>query len=130
MTLPLCQRRRGADRTIRLFSGFGGQPCEIDANPLDRRGRTRISCRRAAPIRQLLLWECHYDEVTVSLPLADEPHRPGACPGFREACRPGRPHQPDRAAHRAASAGQLAAIVRFGRRRTMYERLFALIQFR
>ncbi|WP_162999305.1 hypothetical protein [Burkholderia sp. Nafp2/4-1b] len=42
----------------------------IDANPLDRRERTRGSCRRGPSIRQLLLWECHYDEGTVSLPLA------------------------------------------------------------
>ncbi|MEK7890428.1 hypothetical protein AAB992_25280 [Burkholderia contaminans] len=36
----------------------------------------------------------------------------------------------DRTADRAACAGQLAAIVRFERRRTMRERYFALIQFR
>ncbi|MCA8150442.1 hypothetical protein [Burkholderia contaminans] len=44
----------------------------------------------------------------------------------------GRPRRaaPDRTADRAACAGQLAAIVRFERRRTMRERFFALIQFR
>ncbi|MDR6499623.1 hypothetical protein J2785_002779 [Burkholderia ambifaria] len=87
MTSRLCQRHSGADRTIRLFSGGSGRSRQIDANPLDRRERTRVSCRRALPIRQLLLWECHYDEGTVSLPLAGEPRRPAACPGFREARR-------------------------------------------
>jgi len=37
---------------------------------------------------------------------------------------------PDRTADRAACARQHAAILRFERRRTMRERLFALIQFR
>ncbi|MGC3026588.1 hypothetical protein ACPUER_15810 [Burkholderia sp. DN3021] len=75
MTSRLCQRHSGADRTIRLFSGGSGRSRQIDANPLDRRERTRVSCRRALPIRQLLLWECHYDEGTVSLPLAGEARR-------------------------------------------------------
>ncbi|WP_175720363.1 hypothetical protein [Burkholderia anthina] len=62
MTHLLCQRRRGPDRTIRLFSGGGGRAGAIDANPLDWRARTRASCRRAPSIRQRLLWERHYDE--------------------------------------------------------------------
>ncbi|MCA8356252.1 hypothetical protein [Burkholderia cepacia] len=49
---------------IRLFSGDGGRPCKIDANRLDRRVRTRGSCRRGPSIRQRLLWERHYDEST------------------------------------------------------------------
>ncbi|WP_448165990.1 hypothetical protein, partial [Burkholderia cepacia] len=49
---------------IRLFSGDGGRPCKIDANRLDRRVRTRGSCRRGPSIRQRLLWERHYDENT------------------------------------------------------------------
>ncbi|WP_157653418.1 hypothetical protein [Burkholderia ubonensis] len=85
MTYRLCQRRCGADRTIRLFSGVGGRSREIDANRLDRHGRTRATCRRGPSFRQLLLCECHYDENAVALPLADEPRRAATALRFREA---------------------------------------------
>ncbi|WP_175756990.1 hypothetical protein [Burkholderia ambifaria] len=65
MTYRLCQRPTGADRTIRLFSGVGGRPREIDANRLDRRGRTRASCRPGPSFRQLVLHERRYDGSTV-----------------------------------------------------------------
>ncbi|WP_175687749.1 hypothetical protein [Burkholderia anthina] len=61
MTHSLCQRRRSADRTIRLFSGGDGRAREIDANLLDRRARTRVACRGGPSIRQRLLWQSHYD---------------------------------------------------------------------
>ncbi|WP_234700776.1 hypothetical protein, partial [Burkholderia contaminans] len=62
----------------------------------------------------------------------------GSAIGIRDECDPqgDRPRRAapdrtaDRTADRAACAGQLAAIVRFERRRTMRERYFALIQFR
>ncbi|WP_157653748.1 hypothetical protein [Burkholderia ubonensis] len=75
MTRSLCQRRCGADRTIRLFSGVGGRSREIDANRLDRRGRTHAACRRGPSFRQLLLCECHYDGNAVALPRVGEPRR-------------------------------------------------------
>ncbi|WP_155769887.1 hypothetical protein [Burkholderia vietnamiensis] len=71
MTRSLCQRRCRADRTIRLFCGGRRRAREIDANPLDPRERTRGACRQGPPIRQLLLWECHYDDGRVALPLAE-----------------------------------------------------------
>ncbi|ESS41583.1 hypothetical protein P355_3824 [Burkholderia cenocepacia KC-01] len=130
MTGRLCQRGCGADRTIRLFSGHGGRSRTIDANPHDRRARTRGSCRRGRPIRPLLLWECLYDACTAALPppkgrTGRRARRGGAALIGRR-----RGATPDRAADRAACAGQHAAILRFERRRMMRERLFALIQFR
>ncbi|WP_175945388.1 hypothetical protein [Burkholderia pyrrocinia] len=130
MTYRLCQRHCGADRTIRLFSGFGGRPREIDANGLDRHGRTRASCRRGPSIRQLLLCECHYDGNAPAPPRAGEPRRAAAALRFREVRPDGAAAPRDRAADRAARGPQHAAIVRFERCRTMCERLFALIQFR
>ncbi|MCH8807075.1 MAG: hypothetical protein IH986_13425 [Planctomycetes bacterium] len=73
MTQSLCQRGCGADRTIRLFSGGDGPAREIDANPFDRRGRTRGSCRRGRSIPPLVLCEQHYDECTAALPPAGGP---------------------------------------------------------
>ncbi|UVE70187.1 hypothetical protein L2Y90_34310 (plasmid) [Burkholderia pyrrocinia] len=61
MTHPLCQRRHGADRTIRLFFGDRGPSRGIDANRLERRGATRIPCRSGRSIRQHLLRERPYD---------------------------------------------------------------------
>ncbi|WP_175004179.1 hypothetical protein [Burkholderia lata] len=55
MTHSLCQRGCSADRTIRLFSGGDGRAREIDANRLDRRERTRESCRRGRSIRPRVL---------------------------------------------------------------------------
>ncbi|WP_157636310.1 hypothetical protein [Burkholderia ubonensis] len=130
MTYRLCQRRCGADRTIRLFSGVGGRSREIDANRLDRHGRTRATCRRGPSFRQLLLCECHYDENAVALPLADEPRRATTALRFREAAGRRRSAPRDRAADRAARGLQHAAILRSERRRTMRDGLFALIQFR
>ncbi|WP_157649132.1 hypothetical protein [Burkholderia ubonensis] len=130
MTYRLCQRRCGADRTIRLFSGVGGRSREIDANRPDRHGRTRATCRRGPPFRQLLLCECHYDENAVALPLADEPRRATTALLFREAAGRRRSAARDRAADRAARGLQHAAILRSERRRTMRDGFFALIQFR
>ncbi|WP_157656321.1 hypothetical protein [Burkholderia ubonensis] len=130
MTYRLCQRRCGADRTIRLFSGVGGRSREIDANRLDRHGRTRATCRRGPSFRQLLLCECHYDENAVALPLADEPRRATTALRFREAAGRRRSAARDRAADRAARGLQHAAILRSERRRTMRDGFFALIQFR
>ncbi|WP_157642405.1 hypothetical protein [Burkholderia ubonensis] len=130
MTRSLCQRRCGADRTIRLFSGVGGRSREIDANRLDRHGRTRATCRRGPSFRQLLLCECHYDENAVALPLADEPRRATTALRFREAAGRRRSAPRDRAADRAARGLQHAAILRSERRRTMRDGFFALIQFR
>ncbi|WP_157656159.1 hypothetical protein [Burkholderia ubonensis] len=130
MTYRLCQRRCGADRTIRLFSGVGGRSREIDANRLDRHGRTRATCRRGPSFRQLLLCECHYDENAVALPLADEPRRAATALRFREAAGRRRGAARDRAADRAARDLQHAAILRSERRRTMRDGFFALIQFR
>ncbi|WP_152036691.1 hypothetical protein [Burkholderia pyrrocinia] len=61
MTHPLCQRRYGADRTIRLFYAGSGRLREIDANPLDQRDGTRASCRAGRSFRQLLLRTRQYD---------------------------------------------------------------------
>ncbi|WP_157638363.1 hypothetical protein [Burkholderia ubonensis] len=130
MTYRLCQRRCGADRTIRLFSGVGGRSREIDANRLDRHGRTRATCRRGPSFRQLLLCECHYDENAAALPLAGEPRRATTALRFREAAGRRRSAVPDRAADRAARGLQHAAILRSERRRTMRDGFFALIQFR
>ncbi|WP_157649876.1 hypothetical protein [Burkholderia ubonensis] len=130
MTYRLCQRRCGADRTIRLFSGVGGRSREIDANRLDRHGRTHATCRRGSSFRQLLLCECHYDENAVALPLADEPRRATTALRFREAAGRRRSAACDRAADRAARGLQHAAILRSERRRTMRDGFFALIQFR
>ncbi|WP_157646307.1 hypothetical protein [Burkholderia ubonensis] len=130
MTYRLCQRRCGADRTIRLFSGVGGRSREIDANRPDRHGRTRATCRRGPSFRQLLLCECHYDENAVALPLADEPRRATTALRFREAGGRRRSAARDRAADRAARGLQHAAILRSERRRTMRDGFFALIQFR
>ncbi|WP_157659777.1 hypothetical protein [Burkholderia ubonensis] len=130
MTRSLCQRRCGADRTIRLFSGVGGRSREIDANRLDRHGRTRATCRRGPSFRQLLLCECHYDENAVALPLAGEPRRAATALRFREAAGRRRSAPRDRAADRAARGLQHAAILRSERRRTMRDGFFALIQFR
>ncbi|WP_157653870.1 hypothetical protein [Burkholderia ubonensis] len=130
MTRSLCQRRCGADRTIRLFSGVGGRSREIDANRPDRHGRTRATCRRGPSFRQLLLCECHYDENAVALPLADEPRRAATALRFREAAGRRRSAPRDRAADRAARGLQHAAILRSERRRTMRDGFFALIQFR
>ncbi|WP_157654668.1 hypothetical protein [Burkholderia ubonensis] len=130
MTRSLCQRRCGADRTIRLFSGVGGRSREIDANRLDRHGRTRATCRRGPSFRQLLLCECHYDENAVALPLADEPRRAATALRFREAAGRRRSAPRDRAADRAARGLQHAAILRSERRRTMRDGFFALVQFR
>ncbi|WP_334043739.1 hypothetical protein [Burkholderia ambifaria] len=84
MTYRLCQRPTGADRTIRLFSGVGGRPREIDANRLDRRGRTRASCRPGPSFRQLVLHERRYDGHGGAA-LAVAPHRVAAVPGLRVA---------------------------------------------
>ncbi|WP_157375367.1 hypothetical protein [Burkholderia ubonensis] len=130
MTYRLCQRRCGADRTIRLFSGVGGRSREIDANRRDRHGRTRATCRRGPSFRQLLLCECHYDENAVALPLAGEPRRATTALRFREAAGRRRSAPRDRAADRAARGLQHAAILRSERRRTMRDGFFALIQFR
>ncbi|WP_157374719.1 hypothetical protein [Burkholderia ubonensis] len=130
MTYQLCQRRCGADRTIRLFSGVGGRLREIDANRRDRHGRTRATCRRGPSFRQLLLCECHYDENAVALPLAGEPRRATTALRFREAAGRRRSAVRDRAADRAARGLQHAAILRSERRRTMRDGIFALIQFR
>ncbi|WP_157380536.1 hypothetical protein [Burkholderia ubonensis] len=130
MTYRLCQRRCGADRTIRLFSGVGGRSREIDANRPDRHGRTRATCRRGPSFRQLLLCECHYDGNAVALPRADEPRRAATALRFREAAGRRRSAARDRAADRAARGLQHAAILRSERRRTMRDGFFALIQFR
>ncbi|WP_143188469.1 hypothetical protein [Burkholderia ubonensis] len=130
MTYRLCQRRCGADRTIRLFYGVGGRSREIDANRLDRHGRTRATCRRGPSFRQLLLCECHYDENAVALPLAGEPRRATTALRFRKAAGRRRSAARDRAADRAARGLQHAAFLRSERRRTMRDGFFALIQFR
>ncbi|WP_157638672.1 hypothetical protein [Burkholderia ubonensis] len=130
MTRSLCQRRCGADRTIRLFYGVGGRSREIDANRPDRHGRTRATCRRGPSFRQLLLCECHYDENAVALPLAGDPRRATTALRFREAAGRRRSAARDRAADRAARGLQHAAILRSERRRTMRDGFFALIQFR
>ncbi|WP_157376618.1 hypothetical protein [Burkholderia ubonensis] len=130
MTRSLCQRRCGADRTIRLFYGVGGRSREIDANRPDRHGRTRAACRRGPSFRQLLLCECHYDENAVALPLAGDPRRATTALRFREAAGRRRSAARDRAADRAARGLQHAAILRSERRRTMRDGFFALIQFR
>ncbi|WP_157648787.1 hypothetical protein [Burkholderia ubonensis] len=130
MTYRLCQRRCGADRTIRLFSGVGGRSREIDANRPDRHGRTRATCRRGPSFRQLLLCECHYDENAAALPLADEPRRATTALRFREAAGRRRSAARDRAADRAARGLQHAAFLRSERRRTMRDGFFALVQFR
>ncbi|WP_162826283.1 hypothetical protein [Burkholderia sp. IDO3] len=130
MTHSLCQRRRGSDRTIRLFSGGDGRAREIDANRLDSRARTRASCRRGPSIRQRLLWERDYDESAGIAAACRRAAPAGRGTRFpKPAGRRGRT-TPDRTADRAVQRAQHAAILRFGRRRTTRTGFFALIQFR
>ncbi|HHL4078084.1 hypothetical protein [Burkholderia sola] len=130
MIRSLCQRGGGTDRTIRLFSGGGGRAGEIDANRLDRRERTRGSCRRGRSIRPRVLWNATTIDARRHCRLPKG--RTGRRARRGNVAPIGWPRRaaPDRAADRAACGGQHAAILRFERRRMMRERLFALIQFR